>query len=95
MPGSLRIRLWGLLQKGGVRERSRRHPVFYALELRMADYWCSHCGARTAMMGHRDDRHDTRLLGIIDRVVNETGARRNKVVEAVGMWQIGEIQLPE
>ncbi len=47
------------------------------------------------MMGHRDDRHDTRLLGIIDRVVNETGARRNKVVEAVGMWQIGEIQLPE
>lgn len=61
----------------------------------MADYWCSHCGARTAMMGHGDDRHDTRLLDLITRVVAETGAERRRVVEAVGMWQIGEIQLPE
>lgn len=44
------------------------------------------------MMGH-GERHDERLLKIIGRLIEE-GHPREKAVEAVGRWQIGELQLP-
>jgi len=58
----------------------------------MPDYWCHRCGGRVAMMGH-GERHNERLLGIIARLVSE-GVPRDRAVEAVGMWQIGEVRLP-
>jgi len=45
------------------------------------------------MMGH-GERHNERLLGIIAQLVSE-GVPRDRAVEAVGMWQIGEARLPE
>lgn len=45
------------------------------------------------MMGH-GERHDERLLRIIGKLIEE-GYPRDKAVEAVGLWQIGELQLPE
>ena len=59
----------------------------------MPDYWCGRCGGRTSMMGH-GERHDERLLRIIGKLIEE-GYPRDKAVEAVGLWQIGELQLPE
>lgn len=58
----------------------------------MSDYWCLTCGARTSMMGH-GNRHSDQTLAIVDKLVGQ-GVLRSKAVEAVGMWQIGEAQLP-
>lgn len=59
----------------------------------MADYWCSQCGGRTAMLGHTEC--DQYLLGVIDRLceIYPTMPRR-KAIEAIGRWQIGDRQLP-
>ena len=58
----------------------------------MPDYWCYECGGRTAMMGH-GDRHNPQTAAIVERLVSE-GVDKRKAVEAVGMWQIGEANLP-
>lgn len=59
----------------------------------MADYACAYCGGRTSMMGHAD-RHDMRLVGIVNRVTEELGIERDRVVDVVGKWQMGEVELP-
>lgn len=58
----------------------------------MAGYYCLNCGGRTGMMGHKTNCNP-RLLRIIERLVEE-GIPRERAVEAVGGWQLGELQLP-
>lgn len=57
----------------------------------MADYFCHYCGGRTSMMGH-GVRHDMKLARVVDRVSEELGVERERVVNVMGQYQMGEIR---
>lgn len=70
----------------------------------MPDYFCLECGGRTSLMGHMVSfadapkpraNCDQYLLYIIDRLCEIYPTMpRERAVEAVGRWQIGELRLP-